>query len=163
MTSIRGWLLIGLLACTVQSGAAQNATFAPVAHSALVTVEAAGTAEGVRLRLRRSEGAAPLVVSELRVSLAGQSVPVTRQPDGTWLAPWPKTGSTPGAGLEVDVTHDGIREVLSGSLPAALERKPSAGSGASGGLAHDHQQLAWWILNIVVVLIAVVAISRRMS
>lgn len=156
------WLLLGLLACAVQSGAAQTAAFAPVAHSALVTVEAAATAEGVRLRLRRTNGATPLAVSELHVSIDGQNVPVTQQPDGTWLAPWPKTGGTQGAGLEVIVTHDGIREELSGATPARVEGKPSAGT--SGGLAqHDHKQLAWWILNIVVVLIAAIAISRRMS
>ena len=145
----------------MESGAAQTATFAPVAHSALVTVEAAGTAQGVRLRLRRTEGATPLVVTELRVSVEGQYVPVTHEPDGSWLAPWPKTGGTPGAGLEVDVTHDDIREVLSGPLPASVERKPPAGAG--GGIARDHKQLAWWILNIAIVLIAVIAISRRMS
>jgi hypothetical protein len=27
----------------------------------------------------------------------------------------------------------------------------------------SHKQLAWWILNIVIVLIAAIAISRRMS
>jgi hypothetical protein len=27
----------------------------------------------------------------------------------------------------------------------------------------DHKQLAWWILNIAIVLIAAIAISRRMS
>jgi hypothetical protein len=155
VTSIRRWLLIVVFACAVHSGAAQNAVFVPVAHSALVTVEAAGTAEGVRLRLRHTEGGAPLAVTELRVSVGGQSTPVTPRPDGTWLAPWPKSGATANAGLEVIVTHDGIREVLSGPLRAAPEHKPSASAGT--------KQLAWWILNIAIVLIAVIAISRRMS
>jgi hypothetical protein len=154
VTSIRRWLLIVLFACAVHPGAAQNAAFVPAAHSALVTVEAAGTAEGVRLRLRHTEGGAPLAVTELRVSVGGQSTAVTPQPDGTWLAPWPKSGGAAN-GLEVIVTHDGIREVLSGPLPAAPEHKPSASAGT--------KQLAWWILNIVIVLIAVIAISRRMS
>lgn len=134
-----------------------------MAHSPLVTVEASGSADGVRLRLRRTAGSAPLAVSELQVSLAGQTVPVTQRPDGTWLAPWPRTGAAPGAALQVVVTHDGIREVLSGSLPRAVEGRPAAGSGASSGLSSSHKQLAWWILNIAIVLIAVVAISRRMS
>jgi hypothetical protein len=155
VTSIRRWLLIVLLACAVQSGAAQNAAFVPVAHSALVTVEAAGTAEGVRLRLRHTEGGAPLAVSELQVSLEGQNSKVTQQPDGTWLALWPGSSATASAGLEVTVTHDGIREVLSGPLPAAPDHKPVASSGT--------KQLAWWVLNIAIVLIAVIAISRRMS
>lgn len=163
MTSIRRWLLVGLLACAAQSGAAQNAAFAPVAHSTLATVEAAATPDGVRLRLRRTEGSAPLAVSELQVSVAGQTVPATQRPDGTWLAPWPRSGAAPGAALEVVVTHDGIREVLSGSLPRVLEGKPAAGPRAGSGMSSSRKQLAWWILNIAIVLIAVVAISRRMS
>ncbi|HKD55011.1 MAG TPA: hypothetical protein VKB72_12425 [Steroidobacteraceae bacterium] len=163
MTSIRLWLLVGLLACAVQPGATQNAAFAPVAHSALVTVEAASAANGLRLRLRRTEGTAPLAVTELRVSLGGQNAPVTQQPDGTWLAAWPKGGGTADERLEVVVTHDGIREELSGPTPAPIDHKPAAGSGAGSGMAANHKQLAWWILNIVIVLIAVIAISRRMS
>jgi hypothetical protein len=38
-----------------------------------------------------------------------------------------------------------------------------APAGAAADLLHDHKQLAWWILNITIVLIAVIAISRRMS
>ena len=36
------------------------------------------------------------------------------------------------------------------------------GWGAASVL-RDHKQMAWWILNITIVLIAVLAISRRMS
>jgi hypothetical protein len=161
VTSIRRWLLIGLLACSVQLGAAQEAAFTPVAHSALVTVEAASTSEGVRLRLRRTQGAEPLVATELRVSLEGLNTRVMQQPDGTWLASWPKPRGKPDAGLEVVVAHDGVREVLSGPMPPPTGSAPAASSG-SGGL-RDHKQLAWWVLNIAIVLIAVVAISRRMS
>jgi hypothetical protein len=148
---------MALLACAVDSGAAQNAAFVPVAHSALVTVEAASTAEGVRLRLGRAEGTAPLAVTELHVSLEGQNRPVQQQPDGTWLAPWPKSAGKADAVLEVVVTHDGIREELRGPMPPPIERKPVAGSGAG------RKQMAWWILNIAIVLIAVIAISRRVS
>jgi hypothetical protein len=177
--TLRLSLLIGLLACAVQTGTAQQAgtaqqpaptqqsgaaqvgAFAPVAHSALVTLEAAGTADGVRLRLRRTQGAEPLAVTELHVSLEGQPTPVTPQADGTWLAPWAKDGGKPAAGLEVVVTHDGIREELSGAMPRPVDQKPAAASGGSGSLLRDHKQMAWWILNVIVVLIAVIAISRR--
>jgi hypothetical protein len=37
---------------------------------------------------------------------------------------------------------------------------PQSGNGAG---ALIHKQMAWWILNIVIVLIGVVAVSRRMS
>jgi len=58
------------------------------------------------------------------------------------------------------VAHDGIREVLDGTVAAAAAAPAAAGG---GGLLRDHKQLAWWILNIAIVLIAVMAISRRMS
>ena len=106
---------------------------------------------------------APLVVTELSASLDGVPTPATPQADGSWRVPLPAAWR---GRLDVFVLHDGIREVLSGSLPA-----PGAiGSGASKSDAaapparrHDYKQLAWWVLNIAVVLIAVIAISRRMS
>ena len=68
-----------------------------------------------------------------------------------------------GKTLEVSVGHDGIHEVLSGRLAAAGAPGPAT-SGAAGASGSGRQkQLAWWILNIVIVLIAVIAISRRMS
>ena len=59
-------------------------------------------------------------------------------------------------------THDGIREVLSGTLPPTATGGAAANAGRTGVLG-AHKQLAWWILNITVVLIAALAISRRAS
>lgn len=56
------------------------------------------------------------------------------------------------------LAHDGIREVLSGPLPAAL-----GAPAAPAGLFGNHKQMVWWVLNIAIVLIAVMALSRRMS
>ena len=58
------------------------------------------------------------------------------------------------------VAHDGIREVFDGTVAAAAAAPVAAGG---SGLLRDHKQLTWWILNIAIVLIAVIAISRRMS
>lgn len=52
------------------------------------------------------------------------------------------------------VGHDGIREILSGKIALSAAK-------SSGSLLGEHKQIAWWILNIVVVLIAVTAFSRR--
>ena len=44
--------------------------------------------------------------------------------------------------------------------------QPRQGLADGGTVAHllgDHKQLAWWILNIAIVLIAAIAISRRLS
>src|SRR5215468_708503 len=117
----RLWLLLGLLACTANVTRAATSTdtppqFTPVAHSALVTLDAAATTAGMRLRVRRTEGTAPLAVTELHVSAHGQSIPATLQADGTWLAPWPgsavnagggRAAGSPDTGLEVMVVHDG--------------------------------------------------------
>jgi len=66
-----------------------------------------------------------------------------------------------GGQLEVAVTHDGIRELLSGKLPAAHAgaAAPAAGTGATG----VHKQIVWWILNVLIVFVAAIAISRRTS
>lgn len=163
---MRLWLALGVLACAApaQAAPAASPTFAPVAQSALVTLEAARTTGGLELRLRRPKSDAVVPVTALTVSIDGRSVASAARADGTWSVPWPG-GSAPTNGqLEVVLAHDGIREVLSGPLPGSAG---GAGTGApassSGGGLRDHKQLAWWILNIGIVLIAVLAISRRMS
>jgi hypothetical protein len=170
MSQMRTWPVLGVLACAAlwfgPAAAAAPAAFTPVAHSALVTLEAQPTPEGLRLRVRRTQGEAPLSVTALSVSVERASVPATQQADGSWLVPWPK-GGAPEGGVEVTISHDGIREVLSGKTPAPLSGTAGTGSapgaGTTGGMLRDHKQLAWWILNITVVLIAAIAISRRMS
>ena len=68
-----------------------------------------------------------------------------------------------GGKLEVLVTHDGIQEVLSATLPPSATSGGTADAGHTGSVLRDHKQLAWWVLNITVVLIAALAISRRTS
>jgi hypothetical protein len=159
VSGIRAFLVLGLLACAVQAAQPVAPAFTPVAHSALVTVEAATTPADLILRLHRSAGAAPLVVTEFAVSIDGRNAAATPRTDGTWSVSWPASAAPPRK-LEVVIAHDGIREVLSGELPAA---GGSHAAPVAGSLWHDHKQLAWWILNIVVVLIAAIAISRRMA
>ena len=55
--------------------------------------------------------------------------------------------------VDITVAHDGIREIVSGKVVVA---EPSTES-----LLRDHKQVAWWILNIVIVLVAALAFSRR--
>lgn len=170
MKRVRNWLALlaaGALAAGAPAGTAP--AFAPLAHSSLVTVDAATNAGMLILRVRRTADQTPLVGAQLEVTLDGHSLPVTPRPDGTWDAALGSLGSSPDGTLEVTVAHDGLREVLSGGLrraaPAAGAAAGSRGhtGGTTPGLLRAHQQLAWWILNIVVVLIGVIAISRRMS
>lgn len=157
--------------CALTAALAQPAApaLAPLAHSALLTVDAAPRAGGLALRVRRASGEAPLVVNELAVTIDNKSEPATANSDGSWFVPWPATAQDAGKTIEVTVGHDGIHEVLSGRLaPAAGPGSGAAGSGAAGSgtasvISSSHKQLFWWILNIAIVAIAAIAISRRTS
>lgn len=129
--------------------------FAPVAHSALLAVDGVVAGDTLLLRVRRIQDQQPVPGAELAVTADGRSIPVTARPQGTWGVPVASLPRPPGR-LSIVVAHDGVREVLDGQLPPASQ----SGSGA-GSLIH--KQMAWWILNVVIVLIGVIAISRRMS
>jgi hypothetical protein len=172
MKRVSNWLAqlaagaLGALAAGASAGAAP--AFVPLAHSSLVTVEAATDAGTLMLRVRRTPDQAPLAGAQLQVMLEGRSLPVTPRADGTWDAALGSLAASPdGSALEITVAHDGLREVLSGRLPgAAATAAGASGHGAAGttaSLLKAHKQLAWWILNIAVVLIGVIAVSRRMS
>jgi hypothetical protein len=131
---------------------------APLAHSALVTLEGAVAPGALLFRVRANSPGTALNVSNFQVQLDGRPLPVTARADGSWRVPLP--AATTGDGkLEVTVTHDGIREVL-----AAQVALPDAGSSAAAKAGSGiHNQMLWWILNIAIVLIAALAISRRMG
>jgi hypothetical protein len=154
------WLAAAALlaAALALDTAAPAADFTPLARSPLVSVEGAVGADSLTLRLRRPADGSPLAATELTVSVDGRALPATAHADGSWTVPL--AGLPPGTPgkLELVIAHEGMREVLSGTiaLPAA-----QGGNGFMGALMH--KQMAWWILNIAVVLIGVIAISRRMS
>jgi len=166
VSTARAWLAAILIVSIPAAALAESAPtpLAPLAHSALLAVDGAPVAEGLVLRVRRATGEAPLEVSDVAVTIDGRSQPATLRSDGTWFVPRPADAKDAGKTLEVAVGHDGIHEVLSGRLAAASGGEGSATSGAISALSRSsHKQLAWWILNIVIVLIAAIAISRRMS
>ena len=160
-------LCLALIASAFALGAAlaQPAAppLAPLAHSALLSLEAAPASGGLTLRVQRATGQTPLVVNDLSVRIDGKSEPATLRTDGTWFVPRPANAQDTGKTLQVTVGHDGIHEVLSGRLAVPAGAPASRTSSATSALSSTHKQLAWWILNIVIVLIAAIAISRRMS
>jgi hypothetical protein len=180
VSGLRLWLVAialagGSLPCAGEARAADSGSvpLTAVARSALVSLEADAAPAGVTLRVRRAADRTPLPATELSVSIAGRTAPATSRGDGSWFVPLAATVGA-GDGLEVVVAHDGIREVLSARFVAP--GTTAAGAGASGSsssgtvnsrgaasLWRDHKQMAWWILNITVVLIAAIAISRRLS
>jgi hypothetical protein len=138
-----------------------GAAFAAVAHSAQVTVEGVVAADTLVLRVRRSADQQPLAGAELSVRIDGRSVPVTPRPEGTWGVPL-KELPRPPAQLSIEVAHDGVREMLAGQLPGGAAAAPAAEPrGVVSTLIH--KQMSWWILNVLIVLVGVIAVSRRMS
>ena len=152
------------LACMTAAlaGSSAGAVFAPVARSALVTVDGVTTADTLVLRVLRTADLQPLAGVELTVSVDGHSVPVTARPEGTWAVPLQDLTTKAPARLSIVVAHDGVREVLDGRLPGGATAAPPSQS-AGGASTLIHKQMAWWILNVVIVLIGVIAVSRRMS
>jgi hypothetical protein len=170
VSGLNSWLAAGALACSawvcgpqLHASDSAAAPLTPVAHSALVTLEAGPAAAGLVLRLRHTADQTPLSVTDLTVSVDGRSELAMRRADGSWFVPLSNAALTDDQ-LEVVVAHDGIREVLSGriTVPGAGTSSTRNASGVASVL-RDHQQMAWWILNITIVLIAALAISRRLS
>ena len=158
LAMIAGALICGALAwADPPSGPA----FTPLAHSALVSVEGVVAADTLVLRVRRTADQQPLAGAELTVTADGHSVPMTARPEGTWGVPVKDLPKPPGK-LAITVAHDGVREVLDGRLPGGATAAPPSQS-AGGARTLIHKQMAWWILNVVIVLIGVIAVSRRMS
>ncbi len=136
--------------------------FTPLAHSALVTVEGVVAADTLVLRVRRTADQQPLSGAELSVAVDGRSIPATARPEGTWGVPVRGLPKPPGK-LAITVAHDGVREVLEAQLPGGGAGVPPASQPGSLAGRLIHKQMAWWILNIAIVLIGVIAVSRRMS
>ena len=164
------WLAAGVLACSALACAPQPhgsdsapAPLTPVAGSALVTLEAGPAAAGLVLLLRHTADGTAVSVTDLTVSVDGRSQLAMRRADGSWFVPL-SNAALANDRLEVVVTHDGIREALAGRIivPGAGATSARNVSGTAGVL-RDHKQMAWWILNITIVLIAAIAISRRLS
>jgi len=152
-------------ACALGAALAQPAAppLAPLAHSALLSLEAAPASGGLTLRVRRATGQTPLVVNDLSVSIDGKSAPATARPDGSWFVARPAGTQDAGKTIDVTVGHDGIHEMLSGRLAPSSGKSGIANSGAAAVVSSSHKQIFWWILNIAIVAIAAIAISRRTS
>lgn len=124
-----------------------------VAHSALLSVDATTADDSVVLHIRHVRDQSLLNSDDVTVAVDGKAETVTRSSDGSYVLP---ASNLRGAGqrdIEIVVGHDGIREVLSGKI--ALPE-----SSSTGGLFRN-KQVAWWILNVAIVLIAAIALSRR--
>lgn len=128
----------------------------PIAHSALLTIDGTATPEALQLNIRRISDKSLVSGDDVSVTVDGKSETVTRATGGAYEVPIDGLrGDNVGKDVEIIVGHDGIREILTAKVSTAAE------ASSAGGLLRDHKQVAWWILNIVIVLIAAIAISRR--
>jgi hypothetical protein len=129
----------------------------PVAHSALLTINATVAPDGLVLHILHASNQIPIDGRDVTVTVDGKNQPLTVEPEtGNFLLPTKDIGEGERQ-LDITVAHDGIREILTGkvALPKA--------SGITAGWDSSRKQMAWWVLNIAVVLIAVLAFSKRSS
>lgn len=127
---------------------------APIAHSALLAVEATATADALQLSIRRVSDKSLVNSDDVTVAVDGKNQSVTHEKGGVYELPVNDLRGEGARDVDVTVAHDGIREIVSGKVSVA-----EASSASS--LLRDHKQVAWWILNIVIVLVAAMAFSRR--
>jgi hypothetical protein len=164
------WLVVGTVCAQAPAAVVPPPAAPPPAtlgHSALLTVEGGvGAAGTLILRIHRGGETGVLTAAQLSgvsASAAGRALPVTPQTDGTWsVALRDAAGKAPGT-LDLVVGHDGIREIVTLQVPDAPAADGRASGGGLGAVFGRNKQLAWWILNIAIVLIAAIAISRRTS
>jgi hypothetical protein len=125
-----------------------------VARSALLTLTAVPSDHALALQLSRISNHRLITgPGKVTATLDGHSVPLTAEPNGTYLlSTRDQNGGT--QSLSVVVSHDGIRELLTGTVTLPHER-------SALDLLQGHGMFAWWVLNIAVVLIAVLIIARR--
>ena len=136
------------------SAGSQNGSIV-VAQSALLSLTAAPSDHSLALQVvRRSDHRLITGPGNVTVTVDGREVPVAAQPGGTYLMS--TRGQSAGAhSLSAVVSHDGIRELLTGTVTVQQQQQSIL------DMIQGHGMSAWWVLNIAVVLIAVLVISRR--
>ena len=131
-----------------------------IARSALVVVAGTATDDSLQLKIRRVSDGSVIDLGNVSVTVDGKTEAVTRESGGIYTIPvGDLRGESSGdAARDVDiiVAHDGIREILSGKVTVTQ-------AASAGGLLGNHKQMAWWVLNIAIVLVAGIAITRRKS
>ncbi len=125
-----------------------------VARSALLTLTATPAGHALALRVTRLADHRLITGNgQVTATLDGRPVPLTAETNGAYLL-----ARSAGGGpqrLRVVVAHDGIRELLSGTVTLPPRHRSALESLQGHGMA------AWWVLNVAVILIAVIVISRH--
>jgi hypothetical protein len=127
---------------------------AQIAHSALLSIDGTAAADTLRLGIRRIGDKSLVSSDDVTITVDGRNESVTRGNGGGYEVPINDLRGDAAKDIEIIVAHDGIREILAGKVAVAE-------ASSTDGLLRDHKQVAWWILNIVIVLVAAIALSRR--
>ncbi len=145
--------------CATAAAAAPKISDTPrieIARSALLVIDGTETADALQLRIRHAIDQTPVDGKDVTIAIDGKNQVITREADGSYAVPVDDLRGRDERPVEVVVSHDGIREVLNGKAPPPQSRSAT-------GILGDHKQLAWWILNIVILLVGAMALSRRKS
>jgi hypothetical protein len=125
-----------------------------VARSALLTVTATPSDHALALRVVRvSDRQVIAGPGKVTATLDGRAIPLTPEPNGTYVLSTSGQSGGPHS-LNLVVSHDGIRELLTSTVTVPQRQSIL-------DMIQGHGMSAWWVLNIAVVLIAVLIISRH--
>lgn len=152
-------LVMALAASAVFSArvpAADTPAHIDFAHSAQLLVDAQESGDTVTLWIRHAADKKIVDTKDVSVAIAGKNQVVTRRADGSFSIPTDDLRGNEAKPVQLIVGHDGIRELLEGQLPAPPQSVTS-------GLLGSHNQLWWWVINIGVLFIGVLALSRKKS
>ncbi len=138
------------------AAAADSPAHIDFAHSAQLTVDAVESGNTVTLWIRHATDKKVIDTKDVAVSIAGKNQVVTHRTDGSLTIPTDDLRGKEAKPVQLIVGHDGIRELLDGQLPPPPQSVTS-------GLLGTHNQLWWWVINIGVLLIGVLALSRKKS
>jgi len=132
-------------ASTATSAASPSTTAATRVEARSAKLLAVGTVHGERMtiHLSRLEDNAPLRDAEVALVLRGVTHPATALADGGYAVATPDLALPGTAVVRIEVTSNGTRQDLEGTLQAAAAGEPTEDKGSS-------RQLGWWVLNFAV-------------
>ena len=147
-------LLLALLLAPAPAALADSAAASvQIASSAMLVVDASVHKHDIVLHIARAANHAPIEgAGNVTAEIGGDPVPIAAR-GATYVLSTRGLKGGPHA-LQVIVAHDGIHELISGTvtLPKPPDRLATL---------EKHGYAAWWVLNIVVLLLAARLIMRR--
>jgi hypothetical protein len=127
----------------VQPEANAAATARVEARSAQLLAVGTVRGEHMTIHLSRLEDNAPVRDAEVALALRGATHPATALADGGYAIATPDLALPGSAAVRIEVTANGTRQDLEGTLKPAAAPEPVDDKGSS-------RQLGWWVLNFAV-------------